>query len=43
LRVAVHRLRQRYRAALRATVGSTVGSPADIDDEIRYLLAVLAG
>ncbi len=43
VRVAVHRLRQRYRAALRAVVGETVADPADVDGEIRYLLSVLAG
>jgi len=43
LRVAVHRLRQRYRTALRAIVGETVGDPADVDDEIRYMLSVVAG
>jgi len=43
LRVAVHRLRQRYRAALRSVVGETVADSADVDAEIRYLLSVLAG
>jgi RNA polymerase sigma factor (sigma-70 family) len=43
VRVAVHRLRQRYRASLRAIVGETLGDPSDVDDEIRYLLSVLAG
>jgi RNA polymerase sigma-70 factor (ECF subfamily) len=43
LRVAVHRLRQRYRKLLRASIAETVGSKADLDDEMRYLVAVLRG
>jgi RNA polymerase sigma factor (sigma-70 family) len=43
LRVAVHRLRRHYRTALRAVVGETVADPADVDEEIRYLLSVVAG
>jgi DNA-directed RNA polymerase specialized sigma24 family protein len=42
VQVAVHRLRQRYRAALRARIGATVGDPSQIDDEIRELFAALA-
>jgi len=38
---AVHRLRQRYRELVRAEIAETVASPADIDDEMRYLLAVV--
>ena len=41
LKVAVHRLRQRYRKLLRAGVAETVGSESDLDDEMRYLAAVL--
>lgn len=41
VKVAVHRLRRRYREALRRHVASTVQSAADIDDEIRYLLKSL--
>ena len=37
LRVAVHRLRQRYRQLLRAEIGRTVDTPGAIDDEIREL------
>lgn len=39
---AVHRLRQRHRALLRAEISRTVNSAAEIDDEIRYLISVLA-
>jgi len=42
VRVAVHRLRERYRQRLRAEVAHTVGSPADVDDELRHLFRVLA-
>ncbi len=42
VQVAVHRLRQQYRAALRARIGATVGDPSQIDEEIRELFAALA-
>src|ERR1051326_3041027 len=38
----VHRLRQRYRTLLRDEVAETVADPAEVDDEIRHLCAVLA-
>ncbi len=40
--VAVHRLRQRYRQAVREEIAHTVATPQDIDDELRYLFQVLA-
>jgi len=43
-RVAVHRLRDRFRAVLRTEIAQTLANPADprtIDDELRYLLTVL--
>ncbi len=39
----VHRMRRRYRALLRAEIAHTVADPAEIDEEIRYLLRVLGG
>jgi RNA polymerase sigma factor (sigma-70 family) len=39
----LHQMRQRYRSLLRAEVSRTVENPADVDDEIRYLCAALAG
>jgi DNA-directed RNA polymerase specialized sigma24 family protein len=39
----LHKMRQRYRALLRAEVSRTVENPADVDDEIRYLCTALAG
>jgi RNA polymerase sigma-70 factor (ECF subfamily) len=38
----LHNLRLRYRWLLRDEVAQTVENPADIDDEIRHLCAVLA-
>lgn len=38
----LHNLRQRYRWLLRDEVAETVANPAEIDDEIRHLCAVLA-
>jgi RNA polymerase sigma factor (sigma-70 family) len=43
VKVAVHRLRQRYRELLREEIGQTVASPAEVDEEMRYLVSVLAG
>jgi DNA-directed RNA polymerase specialized sigma24 family protein len=41
VKVAVHRMRQRYRDALRAEIADTVGDPALVDDEITRLLAAV--
>lgn len=41
LKVAVHRLRQRYREVLRAEIAETVGDAAEVDGEMRHLVAVL--
>jgi DNA-directed RNA polymerase specialized sigma24 family protein len=43
VKVAVHRLRRRYREALRRRVADTVESAREIDDEIRHLFKALAG
>jgi len=42
VQVAVHRLRLRYREALRARIAATVDDPAQIDDEIRDLFTALS-
>lgn len=42
VRIALHRLRKKYRLLLRNEIGQTTDSPDDVDDEIRYLFAVLA-
>jgi RNA polymerase sigma-70 factor (ECF subfamily) len=39
IKVAVHRLRDRYRALIRAEVMQTVASPEDTEAELRHLLA----
>jgi RNA polymerase sigma factor (sigma-70 family) len=41
VRVALHRLRQRYRQLLREEVAQTVARTDDIDTELRHLLAAL--
>jgi RNA polymerase sigma factor (sigma-70 family) len=41
VKVAVHRLRQRYRELLRDEIAQTVADPAEVDDEIRYLFSAL--
>jgi RNA polymerase sigma-70 factor (ECF subfamily) len=41
LRVAVHRLRKRFRDQLREIVAETV-EPDDVDDEIRFLIAAVS-
>lgn len=41
LRVQVCRLRRRYRELLRDEIAETVEDPADVDDELRHLLAAL--
>ena len=43
LKSLVHRMRQRYQALLRAEIAHTVAEPAEVDEEIRHLLRVLAG
>jgi RNA polymerase sigma factor (sigma-70 family) len=40
-RVAVHRLRKRFREVFRATVAETVSTPEDVEDELRHLVALL--
>jgi RNA polymerase sigma factor (sigma-70 family) len=41
VKVAVHRLRQRYRNLLRTAIAETVSNEADLEDEMRHLIAVL--
>lgn len=43
VKVAVHRLRQRYRQLLRDEISRTVAKPDEIEEEIRHLFTVLAG
>lgn len=39
----IYRLRQRYGELVREEIAETVVSPEEVDDEIRYLLTILAG
>lgn len=41
VKVAVHRLRQRYREILRALIAETVADPDDVEEEMRHLVAAL--
>jgi RNA polymerase sigma-70 factor (ECF subfamily) len=41
-KVAVHRLRSRYKECLRHEVAQTVSTPAEVDDELRHLLAAVS-
>ena len=42
VKVAVHRLRERYRNRLRAEIAGTVAAPEEVDAELRHLFRVLA-
>jgi RNA polymerase sigma factor (sigma-70 family) len=41
IKVAVHRLRKRYRELLQAEIANTVHSPDDVKEEMRHLFAAL--
>ena len=40
---AIHRLRQRHLQLVRDEIAQTVADPAEVDEEIRYLLGVVGG
>jgi RNA polymerase sigma-70 factor (ECF subfamily) len=42
VKVAVHRLRDRYRELIRAEIVETVATPAEVEGELRHLLAALS-
>ena len=42
IKVAVHRLRQRYRELLRAEIAQTVNNSNEVEDELRHLFVVLS-
>src|SRR5262249_2130564 len=42
IKVALHRMRKRYRDLLRAEIAQTVANADDCEDEIRELFAVLS-
>jgi RNA polymerase sigma-70 factor (ECF subfamily) len=41
VKVAVHRLRRRYRDLVREEIAQTVAGPEDVDEELRHLFAAL--
>ncbi len=43
VKVAVHRLRERYRTLIRAEIAQTVATAEEIDAEMRHLLTALSG
>jgi len=43
IRSMVHRLRRRHREVVREEIAQTVSTAAEIDDELRHLIAVIAG
>ncbi len=42
VKVAIHRLRRRFRAIVRTEIAQTLHDPADLDDEMRHLVGALA-
>jgi hypothetical protein len=42
MKTSIHRLRQRFGQLLRSEIAETLASPAEVDDEVRHLLAVVA-
>ncbi len=43
LKVAIHRLRKRYRELFRMQIAATVADPAGVDEELRFLAGALSG
>lgn len=41
VKVAIHRLRQRFRETVKAEIAQIVRDPAEVDEELRHLVAVL--
>ena len=41
LKVAIHRLRKRYREIFRQEIADTVANPAEVEAELRYLAIML--
>jgi RNA polymerase sigma-70 factor (ECF subfamily) len=41
LKVAIHRLRKRYRVVFQREIAETVADPAEVDSEIRFLFSAL--
>ena len=43
MKVAIHRLRARFRELIRAEVAATVHDPAETAAELRHLIAIASG
>jgi RNA polymerase sigma factor (sigma-70 family) len=43
VKVAIHRLRKRFRDVVKSEIAQTLDDASEVADELRYLLAVLAG
>jgi len=43
VKMAVHRLRQRYREAIRSEIAGTVADPSQIEEEMREVLRAFGG
>ena len=43
IKVAIHRLRERFRAKVRAEVAATLYDPSELDAELRHLVAAMGG
>lgn len=43
VKVAVHRLRRRFRDVVRAEIAQTVATPAEVDEELRCLMTAMSG
>src|SRR5262245_54172735 len=43
LKVAIHRLRKRYRELFREEIADTVANPGEVESELRFLAAALTG
>ncbi len=43
VKVAIHRLKQRYRRYLKEAIADTVATADEADDELRYLMKAVAG
>ena len=42
VKVAVHRLRKRFRELIRSEIAQTIDEPSQVDEELRYLVEVLS-
>jgi hypothetical protein len=42
VKVSVHRLRKRYRELFRIEIAATVADPAEVEPEVRFLVATLS-